>query len=256
MQKLLLRIFLTLISIGAFHWQSANADTDSKSNLVAALKLTQTHFYWGDSETIVSEQGLRINNLGKMHFSLVASSPNWDVTVFRDDDKTYLRQSLKQFLLSGLISDFVVSRQPQSIGAGAPVTNVKIGDSTVKEIKLVKDIYQYLPVKNLAPAIENILYATFKTPTNGGLPIKVTKRQRGRDWLTGLQRTDSQKVLLNTKEIKHVMVNKSIFEAPRGYQPRHSMQEVLMSKANRDAAGDMDEIFDANSGKTERAKTK
>ncbi|MBS1996437.1 MAG: hypothetical protein JSS86_09015, partial [Cyanobacteria bacterium SZAS LIN-2] len=104
---------------------SAAHAAQDKTN-ISALKLTQTHHYWGETETIVSLQGLRINNRGRMRYSLVAKSPDWSVSVFRDDDKTYLTQPLNQFEANGIISNFVLQKQEKDTGLDRPPSTVQI----------------------------------------------------------------------------------------------------------------------------------
>ncbi len=81
------RIFLALcLTAGTLASAlSCTAQSTKHSTLIPALKLTQTHFYFGDTETIVSMKGVRINNHGRMKFVLVAKSPDWVVNVFRTD---------------------------------------------------------------------------------------------------------------------------------------------------------------------------
>ncbi|MBK9773545.1 MAG: hypothetical protein IPP57_22480 [Candidatus Obscuribacter sp.] len=119
----------------SFVFQFANASPSSdQSSLIPALKLKQKHYYWGDTETIVSLDGIRIDNRGRMFYSLVAKSPSWDVIVFRDDDKTYLRQSLSDFESTGMVNNFVVEKRPRNFGFKKEETLVKFDGITVKQL--------------------------------------------------------------------------------------------------------------------------
>ncbi|MBS1991267.1 MAG: hypothetical protein JSS83_12165 [Cyanobacteria bacterium SZAS LIN-3] len=231
---------------------SAAHAAQDKTN-ISALKLTQTHHYWGETETIVSLQGLRINNRGRMRYSLVAKSPDWSVSVFRDDDKTYLTQPLNQFEANGIISNFVLQKQEKDTGLDRPPSTVQIDGITVKQLASKGQVFQYMPLAGIAaPQVERILFTTYKLPTNGGIPVKLIKNRKGVDWMTGLDTTGSRKTLLVTSRIEHIQVPGQIFELPGGYRRSKSMQEVLMSNASRESAGDFDEIFET--GKQRKGK--
>jgi hypothetical protein len=209
-----------------------------------ALKLTQKHNYWGDTETIVSKNGLRINNKGRMKYSLVARSPDWKVIVFRDDDKTFISNSLPQFEKTGLISDFVVKKYPRTIG-GAPTRTGKIGGLTTRISSERFAELESLTLKNIASQpVEAILYEAYKLPTNGGIPIRYTKIMRGSNPMFGPSLKGTRVNYLTTSRVEHIDAPSKLFEPPRGYTRCKSVQEVLLSKISREASGDFDELFE------------
>lgn len=220
------------------------ATTSTSAHAEPALKLTQKHNYWGDTETIVSMNGLRINNKGRMKYSLVARSPEWDVTVFRDDDKTFLSQNLQQFEKTGLISDYVVKKYSRSVTAPGPVRTGKVGDLATQIFTRPFAELESLPLKNIAsPPVEAILYAAYKLPTNGGIPIRFTKIMKGSGSMFSSGSKGTRRNYLITTRIEHTNVATKLFEPPTGYTRCKSMQEVLLSKISRDASGDFDELF-------------
>ena len=220
---------------------------------IAALKLEQTHFFYGETETIVSLQGLRINNRGRMHFSLVAAGPSWNVTIFRADVKTYISESFNDFLVNGLVSNFVVKRQDSASSVGSVIRRRKVDGFVVRELGSNRDVFAYLPLDNIAaPQVERLLYSIYRTPTNGGIPVTFTKKLSGRDWMTGLDSAGSMRVYISTRSIKAVQVPADFFQPPAGYRLSKSKQEVMMSKDSREASVDFDEIFDI--GKNSRHK--
>ena len=229
----------------SFAFQFANASPSfDQSSLIPALKLKQKHYYWGDTETTVSLDGIRIDNRGRMFYSLVAKSPSWDVIVFRDDDKTYLRQSLSDFESTGMVNNFVVEKRPRNFGFKKEETLVKFDGITVKQLVHGPHFYQYLPLGMVAAKqVERILYIAYKLPTNGGIPVMMRKYTKGTDWLTGIKDPGRHKALLETSKIENLRVSKSIFDAPLNYKLRGSMQEVLMSKTSRDASGDLEVLI-------------
>jgi hypothetical protein len=217
------------------------------SHTESALRLSQSHYYFGETEMILSKNGLRMNNKGRMHFSLVAKSPKWKVTIFRDDDRTYTSQNLNQFLKYGLVSDFVVKNQPRLIGQGYPVTQTSFQGLSLRKVVGDRVVYQSLPLGNLnGTPIESLLYVSYKLPTNNGIPIRYVKTQIASETLSGRTDAGDLKVYLKTKKIDHIMVSNEIFDPPVGYSMCKSVQEVLLSKVSREASGDFDELFEIN----------
>jgi len=212
---------------------------------VYALKLLQNHSYWGDNETIVSPQGVRINNLGRMHFCIVAKSPDWSVTIFRDDDKTCYRQNLKNFVDTGMVADFIVRKQDRIVGRSALVKDKMVAHTMAKHYEDAIERCDYLPApKFLVPQAEAVLFAYYKTPTNNGISLAYARSQHGKDWMTGLERGGAMNVVMTTSSIETTTVPVRIFDAPKNYKLVKSPQEVIMSKENREASGDVDEIFE------------
>lgn len=210
----------------------------------AALKLTQTHFYWGDTETIVAKHAVRINNKGRMKYTLVATSPDWTVTVFRDDDKTYTQKSLSEFVKTGLLTEFVLKPQNRTVGGDGPITDSKFEGLATKRYVGPRSVCEYIP--NAEPAVEAILYAAYRLPTNGGIPLRFMKTLRGRDAMSGMDETGQLRVYIKTKTVEHINVPKAYFKPPDGYKKSKFVQEVVLSKTSRDASGDFDELFEIN----------
>lgn len=210
-----------------------------------ALKLTQRHNYWGDTETIVSMNGIRINNKGRMKYSLVAKSPNWKVVVFRDDDKTFISQSLQSFEKNGLVSDLVVKEYPHFIGELSTMRTGRRGRLKTQIFAEPFAQVEVLPLANITTApVEAIIYAAYKLPTNGGIPLKYTKILRGSETFAGKNVRGTSREYLNTSRIQQVDVSTKLFEPPLGYKRCNSVQEVLLSKVSREASGDFDELFE------------
>ena len=218
----------------------------ASNKAVDALKLTQTHNYWGRNETTISAQGIRIDNLDRMHFSLVARSPDWTVTVFRDDDKKYIKRTFAQFIAGGLVSQFMFKNENRKFGQPGLFKDKKIDAVTVKEFKTNKFDCQYIPLGKMnTPQLEEILFAFYRSPTNGGIPVAYSKTREGRDWMTGLDRTGDKKMILSTSNAEQTKVAPSIFDPPKNYKLATAMQDVLMSKENRAASDDADQIIDS-----------
>lgn len=243
----------------ALNCSESMARGSKAASLVPATKLSQTHSYWGDTETIVSMVGVRINNRGRMRYCLVAKSPDWNVTVFRDDDKTFYTQSLTQYMDTGILSNFIMKRKDRIIDSGILPRDKKIGGVVVKQIKTPRTEICYLPIDHLAaPQVESVLYEAYRVPTNGGIPVRWTRKIAGGvDFMSGLDTRGDYRIFLSTKNIEHSMVSPNLFVVPKGYARTKSVQEVLISKMGRDASGDLDEMFEiGNKSRTGSSRRK
>jgi len=193
-------------------------------------------------------QGIRIDNRGRMHFSLVAAAPKWDVTIYRTDDKTCVHETLDQFKATGVVTELLVKKQARSFEKLAKdKTDIKIGPLPGRRLTNARALYEYIPLgKYAAPQAEDVIYTVYKLPTNGGIPTKYLKRINGTDWLSGVKRDGSAKTYITTQSVDMTKISPDLFVPPSGYRVAKSVQEVLLSKDNRDASGDLDVFFDSN----------
>lgn len=234
----------TVLAIFCF----SNSIGAEPSHQVPVLKLKQTHYYWGESEVYLSMQGIRIDNRGRMHFSLVAAAPKWDVTIYRTDDKTCVHETLDQFKATGVVSEFLVKKHDRTIESQAKEkTDIKVGKLSGRRFTNARVLFEYIPLaKYAAPQVEDVIYTVYKLPTNGGIPTKYLKRLHGTDWLSGFQRDGSAKTFITTQSVDLTKISPDLFIPPTGYRVAKSVQEVLLSKDNRDASGDLDVFFESN----------
>jgi len=256
MRKKILRLSCLAIglAISAINCLAAGSEPQkSAARQINAVRLTQKHFYWGDTEAIISMIGVRINNHGSMKYSLVAASPLWNVTIFRDDDHTYVSQSLQQLEKSGIVSSFVFNRPERNEHQTGQHRTSKIGDMQIEQIMGVREVFAYLPMEGITvPPVLRIIHETYKMPTDGGIPVKFSKSLRGSEALTGMNLTGTIRVYLSTTNIEKIKVSSEIFQPPAGYKLAKSMQEVLLSKNSRDASEDLDQMFDVGTNKAKK----
>ncbi len=217
---------------------------------VAAVRLIQTHTYWGDTETIVSLHGLRVNNRGRMGYCLVAKEPDWAITIFREDDKVYIKQSLRHIQSTGILSNFILNQQDRYLLPTLKPRSELLRGTAVNTISTSRSKSSYLPLKHIAaPQVESILYILYKVPTNGGIPVGFWKASKGIDWMTGLDNRGTVRSFLSTRKIEHISVSRKVFDPPSGYTKGKSVQEVLLSKSSRDASADVDDLFESSKPK-------
>lgn len=236
-------LLTAIFSLAIFCLAAQTLAAEGDKPTVKALKLSQIHYYFGDCDTVIASNGLRINNRGSMKFCLVTKAPKWDFCVFRDDDKTCFPQTLKWLSENGIVNDFIVMNREIDV-KGEKAKDVKICNTTVKHIEKGKLKLDILPLPaGFSPQLPTILHYIYKIPNNGALAIRYSKPAVKRDWLSGEDHTGRQKILFDTVKIEAVLVPKNYFDAPLNYRKLRSIQEVLVSKERRDATADLDEIF-------------
>lgn len=211
----------------------------------SAIKLDQTHGFMGRGQLTVSAKGVRLENKDKLKFKLVAKAPDWRVTIFRDDDRTYFSESLKEFQGSGLFSGFVMFLKSRYLSAARyKKSNIKfLGRDaflwTGKGQKL-----KCLPFANLAPEAETIILAAYKTPTNGCLPLACVKAQSGKDYTTGASREGELETILDTTKIESIEDNPKFYTVPSGYKLAKSLGLVFAGASVRDDSVEFQNLFD------------
>lgn len=210
-----------------------------------ALRLNQTHTFMGRCQLTVSAHGIRIENLDKLKFVLVAKAPDWRVTLFRNDDKTYFSQSLNEFQNTGLMSGFVMVDRPRLLKVGEyNKSSFKFCGHEVFRWTGRNSTFKYLPLGKVAPPVESIIFAAYKIPTNGGLPVSYVKAQSGRDYTTGVSEEGRLETLLDTSKIESVADDPELFLAPIGYKKAKSVGVVFVGAAARHESGDFQNLFE------------
>lgn len=210
-----------------------------------ALRLTQTHTFMGRCLLTASAQGIRIENRDKLKFVLVAKAPDWRVTVFRNDDKTYFSQSLKDFQNTGLVSGFVMVERPRYLSSrDFSRSSFKFCGYDIFRWTGRNSTFKYLPLGNVAPQVESIIFAAYKVPTNGGLPVTYVKSQSGRDYTTGISEEGHLETLLDTSKIESVTDDPKLFVPPSGYKKAKSVGVVFVGASARNESGDFQNLFE------------
>jgi hypothetical protein len=238
-------VFTTLIVCLTFSFKCSAQTHDNKKSKLQAIQLKQTHYFFGNLNVIASKHGLRLESLGSWKFFLVAKAPDWNVTVFRNDDKIYYTSTLKKFLEGGLVSQMLVTRKPLNF-PGSPGSS-KLVIAGVHSICLSTRwaLCEYLPAQSLvAPEVESILYESLRMPTCGGICLRFVQSKEGKDWLTGLDERGSQQIGIATQSAAQISVTNSVFDAPTGYKLAKSQREVLISKESRDSSDDAKDLFE------------
>lgn len=217
-----------------------------------ALRLTQTHNVMGNSVMTFNSKGMRLENTSGLKYTIVAKAPDWRVTVFRNDDKSYYSQSLKDFEQAGLLSGFVLVIRDRTIENKRydkfRVTTFDFCGQKIVRMTGKEKMLKYMPLKQNVPELERLDYAIFKQPTNGGITIGYQTTHGGRDYITGMNNAGRRTIHMDTSKIEEVDVSPSIFKAPTGYKLAKSISEVVAAANTRAEDADYQELFDSSGG--------
>lgn len=214
-----------------------------------ALQLDQTHNFLGKCQLTISTTGIRIESKDRLGFVLVSKAPDWQVTVFRNDDKTYYTQSLESFCASGMISGFIMKPTERIVGSPAKAMTTKVFNMNAKSIVEPKCSLKYLKQGvDFAEQAERIIHAAYKIPTNGGIPVHCVKRYDSKDLLSGVQSKYRSETLLSTSKIQVVPCMVSIFNAPTGYKLSKSVLEIVAGDSTRSSDAAFKELFEMGRG--------
>ncbi|MBP9090413.1 hypothetical protein KBI23_05235 [bacterium] len=210
-----------------------------------ALRFDQIHGFMGRGQLTVSAKGVRLENKGKLKFNLVAKAPDWRVTIFRDDDKTYFSESLKEFQGSGLFSGFVMFLKSRYLSAARyKKSNIRfLGRDAILWIGKGQTLI-CLPFTSLAPEAEEIVLAAYKIPTNGCLPLECIKTQRGNDYTTGASQEGDVETILCTTKVETIEDNPKFYIAPSGYKLAKSLGVVFAGASVRHDSVEFQNLFD------------
>lgn len=249
--SLLAKFLLTLSACGAtLFFSTVNAPP---AHAEKALRLTQTHNLMGNSVMIFNSKGMRLENTSGLKYIVVAKAPDWCVTVFRNDDKSYYSKSLSDFEQAGLLSGFVLTIRDRTI---VDKGNEKFRTSTFdfcgqKIVRLTskEKTLKYLPLKKDVPELERLDYAIFKQPTNGGITIGYQTTHGTHPNISSVSDAGRRITQMDTSKIEEVDVSPNIFKAPTGYKLAKSLSDVVSPANTRAADADYQELF-ASPGST------
>lgn len=207
--------------------------------------LEQEHVYLGKLKVTLTPSAVRIDGLGKFHFSVLTKAPSWKVTAFRLDDGLIVTQSFNEFCDQGLFSNMVLQLKDRSIPRGGKLITRKINNFPIDQVQFGGVTYQGLKYKEYAaPQAEQFLYYAYKLPTAGRIPIGYKVILSGKDWMTQLSEEGQRRVFLSTSKISHVPVPASEFEIPTGLTPTKSVTRIIVGDAKKMKKTGVDVLFE------------
>jgi len=238
--KAILGAILIMGELGAFSPTSHPAL--AKEPVVSVIRVKQNHEFFGGMVALIGKTEFRLINTGAWKFVLVSQAPKWDVTVYNPHDKTMLKLSLDQFDQSGLVSEMFTGRKSRMQGNSRSFVNLVKNGVPIVRYQDRFDAIEFISPAMINPAIESIIYAAYKMPTNKGFPLSLAGHGSGRDFVTGLDQTGKKEVYLSTITIEKVSVPKEQFAEPQNYKVAASMREVILTKQKRE--GDAEALQD------------
>ncbi len=208
-----------------------------------SIRLNQTHVFYGANEITAAPEGIRIENLGRLKFVLVAKSPKWQVSIFRNDDKTYITQSLESFENTGIASGVILDKTNRNFTKKSLTSTFNFSGQKLVRMTASDKTLKYMPLNGLPPQIERILYAFYALPTNGGITTGFARTLSGKDYLSGKSVKGLMEVSLTTENIKSVPTDGKLFKVPAGYRLAKSTREVVTGDATRKSDADYQALF-------------
>ncbi len=224
----------------------SSAQTHNKSqSKTKAIELKQSHYFFGTMQVIASKAGLRLESTGSWKFVLVAKAPDWKVTVFRKDDRIFYSCTLKEFLEGGLVSQYLITRKERDVRGNEEQSRLVVAGVHARRVLTPHMVCEYLPSQTLvAPQVESILYETLRMPTCGGIALRWVQMKQGKDWMTGLDESGEQHIMLSTQSAAETLVPSNVYDAPAGYKLSKSLREVLISNETRASSTDAKDLFE------------
>jgi hypothetical protein len=223
---------------------------------IKALQLQQTHYFFGEMKLTLTNSAVRVESIGQMRFVVVAKAPLWAVTVYRTDDKTRFDESFTTFMNTTLISEYMVAyRDKFTLETKIPKP---IEFQGFKAVKLLgkKEEFVYLPAeKGMPESVFEIIRASYKMPTNGGIPLRFVITAAGKDIVTQLDETGQHRMMMQTRKIGYVTVPPDFFDEPVGYKKARSMTDVVISTSKRNESEDLEVMF-SDTGSTKKSNKK
>jgi len=179
---------------------------------------------------LLTPAAVKLVGLGKFRFSLVSRAPEWNVTVYREDDKIYCTKNLSEFCdQGGLFSNLVMVQKERMMPRGSKPRKDTVSGFIVNRYSWAGVVFKCLPVEgNTAPPVERILHAGYKVPTNGQIPISYEVVLSGKDWMTLLSEEGIRRAFLATKKITRRRVFSSEFDVPSGFAKEKSLTRVVV----------------------------
>jgi hypothetical protein len=225
---------LYLILLGSID-QALGAQPRPVKKTTQAIRITQSHYFMGSELVTIAPDAIRIENTSQLRYTLVSKAPDWKVTVFRLDDKTYFTEDLKTFQDTGLLSDLLIGRKERTIlDRPLRASTMMLNGFKIERLTSPWTTMKFMKLDGVAsPSIEKILYATYKLPTNGGIPLAFTGTHGTADFITGMQNKGRREINLDTSKIERVSVAPSFFSPPSGFKRAASIRDVVSGHTNR-----------------------
>jgi hypothetical protein len=211
---------------------------------ISALQIHQQHYFFGEMEMTITKTALKIQSIGQMRFVVLAKAPSWSVTVYRTDDKARFDESFTGFMNTTLISEVMVAYKDKIIMANNTPKPIEIQGFKALKLLNKSDEFVYMPFeKGMPDVVSDIIHASYKLPTNSGIPLRYVITTKGKDLVTQLDETGQHRIMLQTRKIGYVTVPQNFFNEPIGYKKARSITDVVISTSKRNESEDLEVMF-------------
>ena len=228
------------VSLLLLHLSSTGQAYAQPKKEIAAIRLNQTHYFMGTQKITIAPNAVRIDNTSQLGFTLVAKAPDWQVTLYRPDDKIFFTEPLKTFQDTGMMSEILIGRrerflidrpyrQSTMMLSGFKIERITSHWSTLKVLKLDGIA---------APQVEKVLYAAYKLPTHNCIPLAFTATHQNTDFITGMRNRGKLEFLLDTQKIEKINVAANFFSVPANLKRAASIRDVVSGHTNRKKSED------------------
>lgn len=250
---LLLLLFFTLGMTSAT--AAPNLSKGHEGKTIKALKLDQSHYFFGKTEVYITCGAIKIENQGNLGFKILSKAPKWDIQIYREDDKTCFTEPLETFEETGLVSGFVVGRKARMLDERMRKSTYKMDGFEVVRLTTPYKTIKYLPLKDYGPPeIEKVMFATYKQTTAGQIPLEFVALGSGRDFITQKSEDGKREVALETKKIEYVDLPESFFTLPLNLKKTKAIADVVSPASTRDKDPALSEFLDRGFSKPTQHK--
>lgn len=233
MTKVSTQIALAVLAFGLALLPCADAAATKQAGLVLEMEST----FFGASTIKVSKDGIRIDSK-KLGLVIVSHAPSWSVIAFNEKTKAYYEATQEEWRkrLASRTSSKQANRMKQDIKqtgtSKVAGQNTKIyrwsdfytkGGGSKKLNPTITDFYA--SQSSLIPKqAAGVLASSSDLPAEFGLPLKITREEKGTKKLT----------LLNTTKCVESPLDKTIFFQPKGFKRVSSEVALIMDTGDDD----------------------
>lgn len=189
---------------------------------------------------------------------VLAKAPSWKVSCFRESEKIEFQSALDRFNPSSMRSNTTNTKTKEKAKFAVLGRDILLGLNCLKYQLSDGSIIWVADGLKTAPQINDIVYRYFHTPAIEAIPLKIVrlekaaakatqksedraKLQKAIPWLSvkNLRGKPSDNCYLYLTEWKKIPYKDSEFQYPKGYKQTDSLEDVIVSRKNRQALEDL-----------------
>lgn len=200
-----------------------------------ALLVKQKQYLSGNHTITICPSAIRLINTTQK-YQVVCKAPQWEVDIFRHDDKVICHLSLQDFFKQHEYHARALPKQLRAVGEETlGVLHPTVYKSNKQEFWIAK-------TPMVPPPVRDLLSAYYKCNHVDGLLVKFMtiigpgEKPSGKPVRPGV---NSHLVMVETLSCVEIPVKKSDFDVPSGYKKVTSTQELMTSSSSRKDAAEI-----------------